>query len=222
MWLLMNGENEETVYKVNEIFDSIEGEGKRAGELATFIRLTGCNLRCSYCDTGYAFSEGTQMTVPDILGHVHYSNVTLTGGEPLCQNVSDLIDRLKSHVVNIETNGSIPLQAFADYSNVFFTIDYKCGSSGMSDKMYLRNFSKLRKRDVLKFVVGSREDLEEAVDIYQKHHVRESGCLVYVSPVFGQIEPSCIVAFMKEKGLQKWRLQLQLHKFIWNPYERGV
>lgn len=225
MWPSMSDEmqeNWEPTYKVNEIFDSIEGEGKRAGELATFIRLSGCNLRCSYCDTAYAFSEGTKMTIPEIVSKVHYHNVTLTGGEPLCQNIGYLLDALQSHIVNIETNGSIPVQAFHDYSNVFFTIDYKCKSSGMTDKMYLRNFSKLRKRDVLKFVVGSREDLEEAVYIYHRQHVERTDCKVYVSPVFGKIEPAEIVEFLKRNDLQKWRVQLQLHKFIWAPEKRGV
>lgn len=205
--------------RVNEIFDSIEGEGKRAGELATFIRLTGCNLRCSYCDSTYAFAEGEPETVEGILNRVRYPNVTITGGEPLLQNLHPLLQWMRSRHVNIETNGSVDIRPYLRYSHVFFTMDFKCASSGMTKQMYLPNFRKLRKQDVLKFVVGGREDLEQALAFCQKHNPK---CPVYVSPVFGAIEPAAIVGFMKANGLKDWKIQLQLHKFIWNPQERGV
>ena len=207
--------------KVNEIFVSIEGEGKRAGELATFIRLTGCNLRCSYCDTAYAFEEGTEMSVPDILKQVPEGipNVTLTGGEPLCQEPHELLGALRHHMVNIETNGSVDLAPYRKYSNVFFTVDYKCPTSGMESRMLEQNFLHLRPGDVLKFVVGSTGDLETAFDFCREYR---PDCQIYISPVFGKIEPAEIVDFMKEKNTVHWRLQLQLHKFIWNPEQRGV
>lgn len=205
--------------RVNEIFDSIEGEGKRAGELATFIRLTGCNLRCSYCDSTYAFAEGELETVEDILNQIRYPNVTITGGEPLLQDLHPLLQWTGNRHVNIETNGSADIYPYLGYSHVFFTMDFKCASSGMTKQMYLPNFKKLRKRDVLKFVVGGREDLEQALTFCQKHKPK---CQVYASPVFGSIEPKDIVAFMKEHHLEDWKVQLQLHKFIWNPQERGV
>ena len=212
----------DNILYVNEIFDSIEGEGKRAGELATFIRLTGCNLRCSYCDTAYAFKEGTPMTVQEILDKVHYPNVTLTGGEPLMQDIRALLEALRSHNVNIETNGSLNIQNYFDLDNVFFTVDFKCGTSGMTKEMLPHNFKHLRKRDVLKFVVGSEEDLQQAKALYLFHYDNLRNRQVYVSPVFEKIEPAEIVEFMKKEHLRKWRVQLQLHKFIWDPMKRGV
>lgn len=206
---------------VNEIFTSIEGEGKRAGEMAVFLRLTGCNLRCSYCDTAYAFEEGRKMTVREILGQVDkaYRNVTLTGGEPLCQDVHELLAGLSAHEVNIETNGSVDLEPYSGYGQVFFTVDYKSPSSGMEKRMLAKNFGNLRERDVLKFVVGSREDLEAALMACRRF---EPCCHIFVSPVFGKIGPAEIVEFMKENLLTDWRLQLQLHKYIWDPGKRGV
>lgn len=204
---------------VNEIFDSIDGEGKKAGQLATFIRLCGCNLRCSYCDTTYAFTEGRDMDVDDIVRQVSYPNVTLTGGEPLCQDVDGLLSALKGHSVNIETNGSVDIAPYIKYDHVWFTIDYKSLSSGMADKMLSENFEKLRPQDVLKFVVGDEADLEQALVVYEHYRPK---CAVYIGAVFGQIEPSRIVEFMKEHELTDWHLQIQLHKVIWNPDLRGV
>lgn len=208
--------------EVTEIFDSIEGEGKRVGTLTTFIRLTGCNLRCSYCDTAYAFMCGRFMSIEDIVKRVHYHQVTLTGGEPLVHDIRPLLDALKGHEVNIETNGSINVDPFFVYPDVFFTLDYKCGTSGMSDQMYSENFKKMRKRDVLKFVVGSREDLEQAFVVFKQYFGTLRNRKIYVSPVFGKIEPKEIVAFMQEKNLWSWHIQLQMHKFIWDPNKRGV
>lgn len=213
MWLYMKS------LKVNEIFDSIDGEGKRAGELATFIRLTGCNLRCSYCDSTYTFYEGKQMEIDDILKQVHYKNVTLTGGEPLYQDVHELLEGLRDHEVNIETNGSMPIRPYMDMGNVFFTIDWKSKSSGVENRMYMENFNLLRERDVLKFVVGSLEELERAKYITYTIHPK---CLVYISPVFGKINPADMVEYMKRNKMEQWRIQLQLHKFIWSPTKRGV
>lgn len=204
---------------VNEIFDSIDGEGKTAGELATFIRLCGCNLRCTYCDTTYAFTEGKEMTVPDIVQHVTYPHVTLTGGEPLSQDVHGLLAALAGHSVNIETNGSIDITPYFGYDHVWFTIDYKSLSSGMSDAMELSNFSRLRRQDVVKFVVGNRADLEQAAAITREY---DMPCSIFVGPVYGCIAPAEIVDFMKDHDLTSWKLQLQLHKYIWDPNLRGV
>ena len=204
---------------VNEIFFSIDGEGKRAGELAAFIRLTGCNLRCSYCDTEYAFHEGKIMTVEKIADAVkNYFNITLTGGEPLCQNCHELIKILSDHEINIETNGSIDISEYRNYPQVFFTIDYKCPSSDMQNKMFEKNFELLNGADVLKFVVGDLNDLNTAKNFCDFYKPKS---LIYISPVFGKINPAEIVEYMK-KNLCGWRLQLQLHKYIWNPEKRGV
>ena len=206
--------------KINEIFYSIDGEGKRAGELAAFIRLTGCNLRCSYCDTCYAMNEGCLMSIAEIVKAVeNWHNITITGGEPLNQDIRGLLNLLYEHEVNIETNGSVDISPYFQYKNVFFTIDYKLPSSGMSNKMLEDNFIKLRECDVLKFVVSDIADMDAAKDFYNRINPK---CAVYFSPVYGQIEPSTIVEYMKENNLQDWRLQLQLHKIIWEPEKRGV
>lgn len=205
---------------VNEIFFSVEGEGKRAGELAAFVRLTGCNLRCSYCDTKYAFSEGREITADEIAAAVkNYRNVTLTGGEPLLQDCRELLTLLRSHDVNIETNGSLPLYEYLNCANVFFTMDFKCYSSGATAVMNCDNLKILRERDVLKFVVGGIGDLEQAQEICAAFKPKSA---IYISPVFGEIEPVFIADFMKERHIEDWRLQVQLHKIIWSPDERGV
>lgn len=230
-------------YKVIEIFGSIDGEGRRAGELTTFIRLSGCNLKCSWCDTNYSQDGkcGSMMSLEEILNEVQkigYRNITVTGGEPLIHNKIDvLLAELskKDYDVNVETNGSInPAPYIADdehFKNVWFTIDYKSKSSGMQKAMKIENFYTLRSKDVIKFVVGNRQELEDAFEImgqlenYWNLYGSNGNTppLVYFSPVFGMIEPVEIVDFMKEKGLSKFvRVQLQLHKIIWDPNKRGV
>ncbi len=221
-------------FYINEIFDSIEGEGKRAGQLTTFVRLDGCNLTCSYCDTMYAHgidAEKEPWQVQDILDKLHHKNVTITGGEPLMhyKTLPSLLTAIRKlqnryHEVNIESNGSMPIKEYLDYNDVFFTLDYKRGSSGMSHTMYLPNFEQVRSRDVVKFVVGSLEDMQEAAQVYKYFKLSRLDGNVYLSPVFGSIEPAEIVEFMKaaeHRGFD-WRVQLQLHKFIWNPEKRGV
>lgn len=216
-------------YKVNEIFSSIEGEGKRVGKLVTFIRLHGCNLKCSYCDTRYS-CEGAdyqKMNIDEIIRKVEQlgnRRITLTGGEPLlAKNAEQLINSLVDcgYEVNIETNGSIDLTKLnrLKTSKVIYTMDYKCPSSLMEPTMCIDNIRFLRGKDVIKFVVGDRKDLERAYDV-----IRLSDCraAVYLSPVFGKIEPVEIVEFMKEKNWQQASIQLQIHKFIWDPQERGV
>lgn len=216
---------------VNEIFSSIEGEGIRAGYPATFIRLFGCNLSCSYCDSRYA-CEGTdykKIFIDDIVDEVvsiGNKRVTLTGGEPLLhKGVDNLIRELEyeGFEVNVETNGSIPINSFIHYDNsrgsTFFTVDYKSISSGENNKMDLSIFEVLRSQDVLKFVVGSQEDLEDMKRVLDTYRPE---CHIFVSPIFGKIEPAEIVEFILSRGLQNCRMQLQIHKFIWDPEKRGV
>lgn len=219
----------EPEFNVVEIFDSIDGEGKRTGELATFIRLAGCNLRCSYCDTPYGleFNQGTSMKISDIIlkcKEFDNKNITLTGGEPLARLwINELINSLVSNgfEVNIETNGSIPLYNAPRLRNVFYTMDYKCPSSGVESHMELKNLEVLDEEDVLKFVVGNELDLSNCKYILQNHNIKAQ---VYISPVFGKIEPVEIVNYMKthRKLFKNARVQVQLHKIIWNPDERGV
>ena len=213
---------------VSEIFSSIEGEGIRAGYPATFIRLFGCNLRCTYCDSMYACegNEFVKMSIDEILSVVdamHNKRVTLTGGEPLIhKNVHELVTALlgKDYEVNIETNGAVHIAPYAHLKNVIITMDFKCTDSGMREKMIYDNFFHLRAKDVLKFVVGSREDLYDMLNIVKAFD--GVNAQVFVSPVFCKIEPAEIVDFLKEHKLQDVRLQLQLHKFIWEPQKRGV
>lgn len=217
--------------RVNEIFKSIDGEGLRTGELTTFIRLAGCNLRCSYCDTCYALknSNGTEMSVDEIVKKakkMDYRNITLTGGEPLIhKDVDDLISKLceNGFYVNIETNGSVPIDKYILNKNILITMDYKVPSSGVEKSMNLSNLEKLRENDVLKFVIG-KGDFERVEQVIKNHSIKS---YIYLSPVFGEIEPVELVDFMKNmhiKGIDtsKMRVQVQLHKIIWNPNERGV
>ena len=216
---------------VNEIFKSIDGEGLRTGELTTFIRLAGCNLRCSYCDTCYALknSNGTEMSVDEIVKKakkMDYRNITLTGGEPLIhKDVDDLISKLceNGFYVNIETNGSVPIDKYITNKNIILTMDYKLPSSGVEKNMNLNNLEKLRENDVLKFVIG-KDDFDKLKQVIEKYSIKS---YIYLSPVFGEIEPFEIVDFMKIMHTQgidtsKMRVQVQLHKIIWNPNERGV
>lgn len=212
--------------KVVEIFKSIDGEGIRAGFPVTFIRLAGCNLHCSYCDSNYACDwkdeDVTEMTPEEIFTKVYKMGcirITLTGGEPLIhENVNSLIDILTRNgfKVNIETNGSVDIERYL-HRNILITMDYKCPSSNMSEFMILKNLELLRKTDVLKFVVGSKEDLDCCRDI-----IKYTNAQVFISPVFGKIEPKEIVEYMLEHDMQDCRIQLQLHKFIWSSDQRGV
>ena len=219
--------------KVAEKFISINGEGTRAGELAVFVRFVGCNLRCTYCDTMWANEPGCpyeEMTPAQICDYVRstvISNVTLTGGEPLLQKqMGELIGQLIRDCgvrVEIETNGAVDLHPFAQIpeGRPSFTMDYKLPSSGCEDRMITENFSVLQAQDTVKFVSGSREDLERAAEIIEEYGLLDR-CYVYFSPVFGKIEPVEIVDFMLENKLNKARIQIQMHKVIWDPNERGV
>lgn len=224
-------------YRLAEHFVSINGEGRLAGELALFLRFTGCNLRCDWCDTMWAnekeapFTAATDSDLVEIakqaIAAYGIKNVTLTGGEPLLQEkLAILCGKLSALGLNteIETNGSVPVEGFLgrceeNGCRPSLTMDYKLPSSGMEQKMCTENLSLLNDTDTLKFVCGSRNDLDRAAEILEKFRPE---CAVYLSPVFGRIEPAEMVEFMKKRKLGKVRLQLQLHKIIWDPMERGV
>ncbi|WP_319371661.1 putative 7-carboxy-7-deazaguanine synthase QueE [uncultured Ilyobacter sp.] len=220
-------------YKVVETFVSINGEGKKSGELAVFTRLAGCNLRCSYCDTMWANQDDvvfTLMSKEEIYDYIKSSgvkNVTLTGGEPLIQEgVGELIDYLmmdENLCIEVETNGSIAIQSFRKNHGrrLSFTMDYKGSSSLMEDKMLMKNFETLTEFDTVKFVVGNKQDLFKAKEIMDNYHLTEV-CHVFFSPIYGDIDGETIVEFMKSNRLNRVRLQIQLHKIIWSPEERGV
>ena len=215
--------------KVVEIFESIDGEGIRAGLPVTFIRLYGCNLNCSYCDSQYACSgsEYKDMAIDEVLlavGKFNHQLVTLTGGEPLIHpDVAYLIQALslQNYKVNIETNGSVDISPYCKKRSILITMDYKCPSSKMEGKMLCSNFKLLRTKDVLKFVVGSYEDLQKAKEVIDDFRLMHS-CNIYFSPVFGKISAKEILDFILDEHLEGVRVQLQLHKYIWDPNMRGV
>lgn len=218
-------------FKVAEKFVSINGEGTKAGQPAVFIRLTGCNLRCSYCDTMWANSFDApheNMTEHEIAGYVRstgITNVTLTGGEPLmAENVQVLLGVLSETgaEVEIETNGSADISVCDRISRrPAVTMDYKLPSSGMEGHMRYENFALLQSTDTVKFVAGSHDDLERALEIIKQYDLTNR-CRVFFSPVFGKIEPAEIVEFILKNKLNGVNFQLQLHKFIWDPDKRGV
>ncbi|MDY2802194.1 MAG: putative 7-carboxy-7-deazaguanine synthase QueE [Fusobacterium mortiferum] len=219
-------------FKVVEIFESINGEGRRVGQLAIFIRLQKCNLNCSYCDTRWANGDDapyTLMSEDEIYDRILKSgikNITLTGGEPLLhKDVEILLEKIGENPnlsLEIETNGSIELEKFSKLKNPpLFTMDYKLPSSKMENKMCLDNFKYLTLKDTVNFVVGTIEDLKKAKEIIERYSLIGK-CAVYFSPVFNSIDPIEIVKFMKENRLNGVNLQLQIHKFIWDPESKGV
>lgn len=221
-------------FPIAERFVSVNGEGTHAGRLAAFIRFAGCNLRCAYCDTEWAQTADSateQLSLDELVEWVAQhpvACVTLTGGEPTLQlGLGELAAALSAldaiEVVEIETNGSVDLAPLANArpEKLQFTMDYKLPSSGMEDRMLPENFAVLGERDVVKFVAGTPEDLETMARIVRTHALDER-CHVYLSPVFGKLEPATIVEFMKAHALTSATLQLQLHKIIWPHTERGV
>lgn len=217
-------------YRVVEKFVSINGEGQFAGVLAVFIRFAFCNLRCSYCDTMYANEASAsyeRLSEDEIVAYIkeqQVNHVTLTGGEPLMQeHIHSLIQRLLTEglQVEIETNGSIGLNTFLSPFRPFFTLDYKLPASGMESHMNLENYEYITEQDVVKFVISDQEDLEKAHQIVKQFNLINK-TQVYFSSVFAEISPSEIVDYMIKHHLNGVRLQLQIHKFIWPPEQRGV
>ena len=209
--------------KVNEIFLSIQGESLSAGFPTVFVRFTGCNLRCIYCDTRYAYKEGEDMTPSEVFEEIkklHYKRVCLTGGEPLLQKeLGQLLEFLDDYIVTIETNGSVSLKS-VELKNPkhSYVMDMKVPSSGCSDQMLFENFDLLRDNDEIKFVIGSRVDYDWAKNIISKYHKKGT---VTFSPVYGKIDYSGIVKWILEDKLDA-RFQVQLHKVIWGPDKTGV
>lgn len=222
--------------KISEIFLSIEGEGIRTGAPAVFIRLFGCNLRCSYCDSMYAVEGGDfqEMSPEEVFQKVKSFNthyVTLTGGEPLIhKDVEVLLKMLDDYgfEVNIETNGTQPKPT--GFRNIFCTMDWKSISSGMQPRMKMENIVGLGARDVLKFVIGTEEDLQEAARVIgamEAECARDSLKLptFYVSPIFETMKYEDMVNWILSNDVMRRnnvRFQVQLHKVIWDPNARGV
>lgn len=229
---------------ITEIFKSIQGEGTRAGLPCIFVRLTGCNLRCTWCDTAYAFHGGTKMSVEDVLGrvdelacrradlsaaHASVPLVELTGGEPLLQEETyPLSEKLLAagYTVMIETSGERYVGRLP--SEVIKIVDVKCPDSGEADTFEMRNLEALDAKDEVKFVLATRRDYEFARAFTAQHHLAERVRQVLFSPVFEDpqgkwpgLEPRALAEWILADGLPV-RLGLQLHKFIWDPAMRGV
>jgi 7-carboxy-7-deazaguanine synthase len=212
--------------KVNEIFYSIQGESSFAGKPCVFIRLTGCNLRCSYCDTKYAYDEGNMMSLDGILAHVKEYNcplVEVTGGEPLLQNETPLlVNRLLDgeYEVLLETNGTIDISVIDD--RCVRIMDIKCPSSSEAEQNDLDNLKRLTNRDELKFIIGDKHDYEFTKEILSSLTQKLSTKIkIHLSPSFGRLDPRELAEWILNDNLNV-RLQLQLHKYIWPPDQRGV
>ena len=219
---------EELFLNVAETFASIQGESTHAGRLCFFIRLAGCNLACSYCDTCSAQEEnsGRDRSVADLVAEVKASNIKLieiTGGEPALQkNAPALAQALldEGFEVLMETNGSVRLDLFP--VGLKKIIDVKLPTSEMHEANDIVNYRFLRPGDELKFVAGSLYDLEYAYSWIKRWELDEKGVPLLFSAVFGMIEPAQIVEWLLERKIPNSRMQLQMHKFIWNPEKRGV
>ncbi len=205
---------------INEIFYSLQGEAREVGLPTVFVRLTGCPLRCTYCDTEYAFKGNNLLNIDDILNKVKKYNtqyVCVTGGEPLAQtNCHILLDRLvkENYRVSLETSGSIDIGDINP--GVSIVMDVKTPSSNESDKNRYNNIEKLKTKDQLKFVIGSKADFDWSVEILNKY---QAAAEVLFSPVFNTIMPSELAQWILDAQLNV-RLQVQLHKLLWGD-EKG-
>jgi 7-carboxy-7-deazaguanine synthase len=210
---------------INEIFHSIQGESTHVGRPCVFVRLTACDLRCSWCDTPYAFHEGRKMSVDEVVGDVDAfacSVVEITGGEPLLQaDVYPLMQRLldRGHTVLLETGGHRSIAKVP--AEVIRIVDVKCPGSGEADKNDWSNLDLLTEHDEVKFVVKDRLDYEFAREVIARHALANRCAAVLLSPVHGVLPPKDLAAWILADRLPV-RLQLQAHKYIWSPDARGV
>jgi 7-carboxy-7-deazaguanine synthase len=222
---------------ITEIFKSIQGEGTRAGLPCVFVRLTGCNLRCTWCDTAYAFHGGKKMSVDEVMARVGelagaekiVPLVELTGGEPLLQEeIYPLAERLVAagYTVMIETSGEKFVGRLP--RDVIKIVDVKCPDSGEADTFDMKNLDAVAENDEIKFVISSRKDYDFAREFTREHRLNEKVRQVLFSPVFDDpegkwkgLDPRQLVEWMLEDGLPV-RLGLQLHKFVWHPATKGV
>jgi 7-carboxy-7-deazaguanine synthase len=210
---------------VNEIYLSIQGESTHVGRPCVFVRLTACDLRCAWCDTPYAFTEGRKMAVDAVVAEVHRHGcklVEMTGGEPLLQaDVYPLMETLiqGGHEVLVETGGHVPLNRLP--RKVRAIIDVKCPGSGESGKMHWPNLGSLKPIDEVKFVIKDRVDFDYALTVVHDHRLTERTAAVLFSPVHGVMAPDVLATWILEARVPV-RLQLQAHKYIWSPHARGV
>jgi len=215
----------EAVLTINEIFHSIQGESTHTGRPCVFVRLTACDLRCSWCDTPYAFTEGQKMTLDDVLERVEGYGcdlVEITGGEPLLQrDVYPLMEQLlaSGKTVMVETGGHRSIKDVP--SDVIRIVDVKCPGSGESAKNHWENLDLLSLRDEVKFVIRDRADYEYAKDVVARYGLLDRTAAGLFSPVHGVLDAKDLAAWILEDRVPV-RLQLQAHKYIWEPHTRGV
>jgi len=202
--------------RINEIFYSIQGEGKWTGLPNIFVRITGCNLRCSFCDTTYAYDDGEEMSIEEItnyIGKYPCKYICITGGEPLLQKeMPKLIDAFlkRNYRICLETNGSISIENIIGKKSLMISLDIKCPSSNMHEKMHIESISLLNKNDQLKFVIGNKKDYSYAKKIV---HEYKPICSVFFQPVWGS-NPKHLADWILNDGLNV-KLGLQVHKMIW-------
>jgi 7-carboxy-7-deazaguanine synthase len=212
--------------QVTEIFRSIQGESTYAGLPCTFIRLTGCNLRCAWCDTEYSFYGGRKMSLDEVMGKVHDFGgrlVEITGGEPLLQEgVYPLMGRLlgEGYTVMLETSGERPIGRVP--REVIKIVDVKCPDSGEGGTFALENLGHLATHDQIKFVLAGRRDYEFARDFTRTHELTGRAAAVIFSPVQGKVDLPQMAGWILEDGLEQVRFGSQLHKIIWGAEARGV
>jgi len=208
--------------RINEIFYSIQGESSRIGFPTVFIRLTGCPMRCTYCDTAYAFHQGNQQEIDAILNTVQQyptNFVTVTGGEPLAQkNCLDLLNRLcdQDYEVSLETGGGIDISPVNQ--KVKIILDIKTPQSGEAENNFWPNLKQIKPMDEIKFVVADQEDFEWAIQTMHEHQLDQKKILF--SPVYNQLEGELLAKWILDHGIEA-RLQLQLHKILWGE-KQGV
>jgi 7-carboxy-7-deazaguanine synthase len=210
---------------ISEIYLSIQGESTYAGEPCVFVRLTACNLRCTWCDTPYAFTGGQKMAIDDIVAEVGARGcrlVEITGGEPLLQReVHDLMQRLvdDGYTVLLETGGHMPIDDVPD--EVVAIVDVKCPASGEAERMHWPNLDQLSAHDEVKFVMADRADFDYAVDVLTRHDLAGRVRALLFSPVHGTLAPDVLARWILDAHVPA-RLQIQAHKYIWTPETRGV
>lgn len=210
--------------KINEIFKSIQGETTFQGLPFIFIRTAGCNLRCNWCDTQYAYYDETDYTVEEILKiaeKYHCKYVVITGGEPLTQKETPvLVEQLikRGYKVLLETSGSMDISGL--HPDTFKIVDIKCPGSGMTEKMFWQNIGYLSAHDEVKFVVTDIEDYMWAKSVIKSYKLIDI-CTILISPAFGRLDPKVLAEWIIHDNLPV-RLQLQIHKYIWGPDVRGV
>jgi 7-carboxy-7-deazaguanine synthase len=210
---------------VFEIYASIQGESTHAGRPCVFVRLAGCDLRCQWCDTPYAFTGGRKMTVDEVVAAVeafHLGLVEITGGEPMLQaEAPALMERLiaRGYGVLLETGGHIPLDDVPDDAIVI--VDVKCPGSGEAPHMHWPNLDHLSRHDEVKFVIKDRADFDYACDVVRKYDLASRTAAILFSPVHDVLAPRDLAAWILEARVPA-RLQLQAHKYIWDKDSRGV